>query len=145
MYDTPMNAAIGSRIRQLRKSHQPPWSLNRLALLAEIDPGQLSRAERGLAGLSLATIGRIAALLNISLAELVDPQHSASGMQTDSLDAQIQFIIEKIWRDLSSEQLAQCSQAETNLIRHHIRSAIEEGINRGEIQAEREIELILNQ
>jgi len=138
-----MKSDIGSRIRQIRKSHEPPWSMNRLALLAEIDPGQLSRAERGLAGLSLPALTRIAALLNLSLAELVDPEHGVSSKLTGSIDMQVQHLTEKIWTGLKIHQLNQCSPAELNLIRHHIRSCIEEGINRGEIEAEREIERIL--
>jgi len=139
-----MNLDIGARIRQLRKLHQPPWSMNRLAMLAEIDPGQLSRAERGLAGLSLPALARIAGLLKVSLAELVDPDHGFSAQQTDSIADCVQHISDKIWDGLKTPQLQQCSQAELNLIQHHIRSAIEEGIKRGEIEAEREIKLILN-
>jgi len=45
---------------------------------------------------------------------------------------------------INTQQLEQCSQAELNLIRHHIRSAIEEGIKRGEVDAEREIIFILS-
>jgi hypothetical protein len=56
----------------------------------------------------------------------------------------VQSVTESIWTGLDEQQLQQCSTAELDLIRHHIRSAIEEGIKRGQIQAEREIEIILN-
>lgn len=139
-----MQSNIGLRIRKLRKAHQPPWTMNRLALLANLDPGQLSRAERGLAGLSLATLARIATLLGLSLAELIDPEHCAQGAQNKSPDDLVQSVTDSIWIGLDEQQLKQCSAAELDLIRHHIRSAIEEGIKRGQIQAEREIELILS-
>jgi len=140
-----MQSAIGQRIRKLRKQHNPPWSMNRLAIQAEIDAGQLSRAERGLAGIPISKLARIATLLNTSLAELVDPKHSSAQTHVDSIEVLVQNSIENIWKTLDSHQLKQCSHAELNLIRHHIRSAIEEGMNRGEIQAERELHLILRQ
>jgi len=114
-------------------------------MLAEVDPGQLSRAERGLAGVSLPALARIAVLLKVSLAELVDPEYNPSSPQADSITAHIEYITNKIWDDLKTDQLEQCRPAELNLIQHHIRSAIEEGIKRGEVEAEREIEIILNQ
>ena len=139
-----MQAEIGQRIRQLRQMHQPPWTMNRLAVMAHLDPGQLSRAERGLAGLSLSAMMRIAGLLGISLAELVDPEHCVQTFQNSSPDALVQCVTENIWASLNEQQLQQCSPAELDLIRHHIRSAIEEGVKRGQIQAEREIEFILS-
>jgi len=139
-----MQKKVGQRIRRLRKAHQPPWTMNRLALLAHLDPGQLSRAERGLAGLSLSTLARIATLLGLSLAELVDPENCTPGIQTKSPDELVQSVTDSIWVGLDEHQLQQCSAAELDLIRHHIRSAIEEGIKRGQIQAEREIEIILS-
>ena len=68
---------IGGRIRALRQSRYPMLSIHRLAVLAEVDLGQLSRAERGLAGLSLDALGRIAAALDVSLGALVDPEYKS--------------------------------------------------------------------
>ncbi len=139
-----MQSEIGRRIRALRTAHQPPWSINRLALMARLDPDQLSRAERGLAGLSLPALKRIAALLDLSLAELIDPDHCGRPASGDSPDALAECATDSIWAGLDADQLSRCSRAEQDLIRHHIRSAIEEGIKRAQILAEREIELILN-
>ncbi|RLL49139.1 XRE family transcriptional regulator [Mariprofundus sp. EBB-1] len=139
-----MQSQIGQRIRNLRKTHRPPWTINRLALLANLDPGQLSRAERGLAGLSLDAMTQVANLLGLSLAELIDPENCRQGKQLDSADGLILYVIESIWGELDEHQISQCSKAELELIQHHIRSSIEEGIKRGQIQAEREIEIILN-
>ncbi len=97
-----------------------------------------------MAGLSLATLARIATLLGLSLAELINPENFRAGIQNKSPDDLVQSVTESIWRNLDEQQLRQCSTAELDLIRHHIRSAIEEGIKRGQIQAEREIEIILN-
>ncbi len=139
-----MQLTVGQRIRTLRKNHQPPWTMNRLALLAHLDPGQLSRAERGLAGLSLDALARIATLLGVSLAQLVDPEHCSQDIQKgNSPEALVEHVTDSIWTSLDEAQLRRCSKAELDLIRHHIRSAIEEGVKRGQIQAERELEIIL--
>jgi len=140
-----MQAVIGRRIRELRKKHNPAWTINHLAVQAQVDPGQLSRAERGLAGLSIDAMSRVATLLGIRLAELIDPECSSGCRQVGSTDTLIQHVTDNIWNDLDGAQLNQCSKAELDLIRHHICSSIEEGIKRGQIQAEREIEIILNQ
>ncbi len=75
----------------------------------------------------------------------VDPTHCGDqGSQHYPPEALVQHISDSIWAELDATHIKQCSTAELNLIRHHIRSAIEEGIKRAQIQAEREIELILN-
>ena len=140
-----MQAKIGRRIRELRKTHTPVWTINHLAVQAQVDPGQLSRAERGLAGLSIDAMARVARLLGVSLAELIDPEYRVERGNDGSAELLIQHVTDNIWGELNGAQLHQCSKAELDLIRHHICSSIEEGIKRGQIQAEREIEIILNQ
>lgn len=139
-----MQSLIGQHIRQLRKAYHPPWTINRLALEANLDAAQLSRAERGLAGLSINAMARIASLLGISLAELIDPESCQQGMRVNSSDTLVQRMTDSIWAGLDEHKLSQCSKAELDLIRHHILSSIEEGIKRGQVEAEREIESIIN-
>jgi len=78
------------------------------------------------------------------MAELIDPENFNTSLPRESPDDLVHSVTESIWTGLDEQQLQQCSTAELDLIRHHIRSAIEEGIKRGQIQAEREIEIILN-
>jgi len=143
---------IGGRIRALRQSQYPALSINRLAVLAEVDPGQLSRAERGLAGLSLDTLERIAVALNVSPGALVDPECDSSHTETAEPDAArpydeyhrlVHDLVRLVWAKLSADTLARCSDTEQDLLRHHIHSAIEEGVKRGHLLAEREIKAIL--
>ncbi len=138
---------IGGRIRILRQSQYPMLSIHRLAVMAEVDPGQLSRAERGMAGLSLEALERIATALNVSLGSLVDPEgkpsyHTTAEPAARSYDTYHQLIhslVRLIQDKLSANGLKQCSDTEQTLIKHHIQSAIEEGIKRGHLLAEREI------
>ena len=146
-----LQAKIGYRIRILRQSQYPVLSIHRLAVLAEVDPGQLSRAERGLAGLSLDALDRIAAGLNVSLGALVDPENKnppGKGVEPDAVRAYDEYhwlvrgLSQLIWARLSEDKLARCSDTEQALIRHHIHAAIEEGTKRGHLLAEREIKAI---
>lgn len=57
---------IGPTIRQLRKERG--LTINQLAALIESDVGNLSRLERGVQGYSDATLTKIAAALNVSVA-----------------------------------------------------------------------------
>ncbi|MDQ6960551.1 MAG: helix-turn-helix transcriptional regulator [Mariprofundaceae bacterium] len=142
---------IGGRIRALRQSQYPVLSIHRLAVLAEVDPGQLSRAERGLAGLSLDALERIAAALNASLGTLVDPESESSHIEAaepdtvrpyDEYHRLVHNLVRLVWAKLPEEKLAHYGDAEQDLIRHHIHSAIEEGVKRGHLLAEREIKAI---
>jgi len=146
-----LQSKIGGRIRALRQSQYPMLSIHRLAVLAEVDPGQLSRAERGLAGLSLDALERIATALNVSLGALVDPENESPRIEAaepdttrpyDEYHRLVRDLTRLIWARLSENELAQCSDTEQALIRHHIHSAIEEGTKRGHLLAEREIEAI---
>ena len=142
---------IGGRIRALRQSQYPVLSIHRLAVLAEVDPGQLSRAERGLAGLSLDALERIAVALNVSLGTLVDPKGESPRIEAAEPDTVrpyneyhrlVHSLVRLIWAKLPEEKLAHCGDAEQDLIRHYIHSAIEEGVKRGHLLAEREIRAI---
>ncbi len=146
-----LQSKIGGRIRTLRQSQYPMLSIHRLAVLAEVDPGQLSRAERGLAGLSLDALERIAAALNVSLGALVDPESKSSRIEAaepdtarpyDEYHRLVRDLARLVWARLSANELAQCSDTEQALIRHHIHSAIEEGTKRGQLHAEREIKAV---
>jgi transcriptional regulator with XRE-family HTH domain len=58
-------------------------SLRRAAELAEIDPGHLSRVERGAAGLSLDALARLADVLALhELARLLEPYRDKSANET---------------------------------------------------------------
>lgn len=64
---------IGERIRYFRKLRG--WSQEALALQAEINPAFLGHLERGLKSPTVKTLEKIAAALDISMAELfADPQ-----------------------------------------------------------------------
>jgi len=146
-----LQSEIGGRIRALRQSQYPMLSIHRLAVLAEVDPGQLSRAERGLAGLSLDALERIAAALSVSLGTLVDPESKSSRVEAaepdtarpyDEYHRLVRDLARLVWARLSENELAQCGGTEQALIRHHIHAAIEEGTKRGQLLAEREIKAI---
>lgn len=138
---------IGRRIRDLRRERTPEMSVNRLAIMAEVDPGQLSRAERGMAGLSIDALVRIANALNTSLAELVDPIKARSGDRGhergsenfDEYGYLLSRLTDLLWRDLEQQSSRSCRESEKALIQHHIRTSIETGIKRGLIQAEDEM------
>jgi len=146
-----LQSKIGGRIRTLRQSQYPMLSIHRMAVLAEVDPGQLSRAERGLAGLSLDSLERIAAALDVSLGTLVDPESEDSSIKAaepntsrpyDEYHRLVHDLARLVWARLSENELARCSDTEQALIRHHIHSAIEEGTKRGHLLAEREIKAL---
>jgi len=144
-----MNKNIGHRIRRQRQQLQPPLSMNKLAVLAEIDPGQLSRAERGLSGLSITALERICHVLHIHLRDLFDEEKGGHDMiaepavpyHSDERNRLVACLLEVVCHELEQELIV-CSPSEQLLIKHQIRSAIEEGIQRGKVQAEREIEAI---
>ncbi|MBT4519090.1 MAG: helix-turn-helix transcriptional regulator [Halieaceae bacterium] len=139
-----MQREIGERIRSYRKTHRPPWTINHLAHEVNMDPGQLSRAERGLAGLSIETLANIATQFGITLAELIDPKSSDQADDHLASKDMVENVIEHVWNMLDRNKLDQLRKSEFNLIRHHIRSAVEEGIKRGQILAETEIEELLS-
>lgn len=141
---------IGHRIRDLRRERNPELSVNKLAIMAEVDPGQLSRAERGLAGLSIDALVRIANALNTSLADLVDPikarskdrGHEGPNATFDEYSYLLGRLTDFVWREIEKSETSACSKSEKELILHHIRASIETGLKRGRIQAEEEIEMI---
>lgn len=77
---TPLRVKQGQRIRKARKKQD--LSLNRLARLAGIDAGNLSRMERGLQDASLAMKCRIATALALRVDELF-PDPKTSGASAD--------------------------------------------------------------
>jgi len=141
---------IGRRIRELRQTRTPEISVNKLAVMAEVDAGQLSRAERGLAGLSIDALVRVANALNTSLADLVDPikaraggrGHEGPNAVFDEYDYLLSWLSDFVWRGLDSESISHCRDTEKELVRHCIRSAIETGVRRGRIEAEDEMRAI---
>jgi len=143
-------AIIGRHIRKQRNAKRPTLSINKLAVLAEVDSGQLSRAERGLSGLSIDALQRIANVLHISLGSLLDANstvvnHTVSEpsacYQVNKCSKLISSLTQTVWEQLNQKQLI-CSKTEQLLIQHHIRTSIEEGMRRGQIRAEREIETL---
>ncbi len=138
---------IGHNIRSLRKAIEPAISINRLAAAAEIDPGQLSRAERGLAGLSLPALVRIADTLGVSLARLIDRQVAAS--ETDqvytytykkdraSLTAELaKYILNDL---LSGHRELMIGKTQKQLLLQQLQASISEGAMRGQIKVEEEL------
>lgn len=144
---------IGHRIRDLRRQKSPELSVNRLAIMAEVDAGQLSRAERGLAGLSIDALVRIANALNTSLAELVDPikarssgrGHEGPNATFDEYDYLLSRLTDFVWRGMEAESFKRCRDAEKELLQHCIRAAIEGGVKRGRLQAEEEARELFGQ
>ena len=138
---------IGHNIRSLRKAVEPAISINRLAAAAEIDPGQLSRAERGLAGLSLPALVRIADTLGVSLARLIDRKITAS--ETDqvytythkkdraSLSTDLaEYILNSLLSDHDKQMIG---KTQKQLFFQQLQASIEEGAMRGQIKVEKEI------
>ncbi|MES0372374.1 MAG: helix-turn-helix transcriptional regulator [Mariprofundaceae bacterium] len=139
---------VGHNIRSLRNSIEPSVSINRLAAAAEIDPGQLSRAERGLVGLSLPALARIAETLSVPVVRLIDQQAesiSESGQAYSysrkndraSLISELTDLILK--STLNEHKNTITGNSEKKLLRHQIQAAIEEGITRGQIKVEGEL------
>lgn len=139
---------VGHNIRSLRKSIEPPVSINRLAAAAEIDPGQLSRAERGLAGLSLPALARIAETLGISMVRLIDQQaetisesdQAYSYTRKNDRSSLISELAELILKStLNKHKNVIAGKSEEKLLLQQIQAAIEEGVMRGQIKAENEL------
>lgn len=139
---------VGHNIRSLRKSIEPPVSINRLAAAAEIDPGQLSRAERGLAGLSLPALARIAETLGISIARLIDQQaetisesdQAYSYTRKNDRSSLILELAEVILKNtLSTHKNTVTGKSKKKLLLQQIQAAIEEGVVRGQIKVENEL------
>ncbi len=139
--------AVGHNIRSLRQAVDPPISINRLATAAEIDPGQLSRAERGLAGLSLPAMVRIAETLGVSLAHLIDRQveTSESGqpyLYTRKKDraSLINELAESVLnRTLGEHPGLTVGKSQKELFVQQLEASIEEGVIRGQIKVEGEL------
>ena len=138
---------VGHNIRSLRKAVDPPISINRLATAAEIDPGQLSRAERGLAGLSLPAMARIAETLGVTLVQLIDRQVETSESEQPytysrvrdqhSLTSELsEFILSNM---LSDHTGLHVTDSQRQLFLQQLRAAIDEGAMRGRIKVEKEL------
>ncbi len=67
-YMRDIKKQVGERIRFLRGG--TGLSVNKLALLADMDPSQLSKVERGLVGISIESLDRIAQTLEMTVSEL---------------------------------------------------------------------------
>lgn len=65
-----MPAPKGAAIKKLRLTRG--FGLNEFARRCGIDPGNLSRIERGVSGAHMATLRRIAEALDVPLAEIAD-------------------------------------------------------------------------
>lgn len=89
---------IGERIRYYRKLRG--WSQETLALQAELNPAFLGHLERGLKSPTVKTLEKIAAALDISMAELfTDSQQTAGGKE------QLLNRICDLIKDMSNENL----------------------------------------
>jgi transcriptional regulator with XRE-family HTH domain len=64
-----LRRALGVRLTQLRKAKG--WSQKELARRAQVDPGRLSKLERGVHRASLDELTRLSVALNTGLDELV--------------------------------------------------------------------------
>jgi len=65
----PLLVALGNAIRRIRL--EEGISQEKLALLAEVDRSYVGRVERGDNNVAVLTLARIAAALNISIADLM--------------------------------------------------------------------------
>lgn len=138
---------VGHNIRSLRTAAEPPISINRLANAAEVDPGQLSRAERGLAGLSLPAMARIAETLGVSIAHLIDRQVEASESEqaytytrkknrASLINELAEFVLDNT---LNQHVGAPLGESQKTLLLQQLVSSIEEGTIRGQIKIEAEL------
>ncbi len=143
-----IHKVVGHNIRSLRKSIEPPVSINRLATAAEIDPGQLSRAERGLAGLSLPALVRVAETLGIPVIRLIDQQAEiisesdqaysyTKKRDRSSLISELTGLI--LSGVLTEHKNIKTGKNEEKLLHQQIQAAIEEGVMRGQLKAENEL------
>lgn len=60
----------GAKVRELRDARRPRLTIEKLAEMADMDPGHLSKFERGLAGVSEETKVRLAAALDTQVSEI---------------------------------------------------------------------------
>lgn len=138
---------VGHNIRSLRKAVDPPISINRLATAAEIDPGQLSRAERGLAGLSLPAMARIAETLGVSLVQLIDRQVETSESEqsylytrkkdrTSLISELAEYVLNRMFTERPDLTVG---KSQKELFIQQFEASIEEGVIRGQIKVESEL------
>ena len=74
---------VGTRIRVLRKAKG--WTQEELGGRAELDFTSIGGAERGERSLSLNSLARVAAALDVELASLVRPAESEDGAEAEAL------------------------------------------------------------
>jgi transcriptional regulator with XRE-family HTH domain len=74
---------VGTRIRALRKARG--WTQEDLGGWAELDFTTIGGAERGERNLSLNSLARVAAALEVDLAWLVRPEETENGPQSEGL------------------------------------------------------------
>lgn len=69
--------AIGRNLRDARLRVQPTMTISRLAVRAGCSPALISRIESGVVTPSFGTLGTLAAVLGVSLRDLLDPEGPA--------------------------------------------------------------------
>ena len=81
------NFSVGERLRELRTSKA--MSQEQVANIAEITPAYFGQVERGLKNVTVHTLEKICAALNVSLAEFFSPAKKYTNKKLDELSTQI--------------------------------------------------------
>ena len=103
---------VGRRIVQARKDRG--WSQEQLAESLEVEPTTLSRLETGHRAVSVSTLGRMAAALEVSLGDLLDverelpatehgPEQAELLRGFDKLEAGRRDLVLRLVRELGSD------------------------------------------
>ncbi|QMV71413.1 helix-turn-helix transcriptional regulator [Comamonas piscis] len=83
--DKPLAQLLGQRIAELRKSRQ--WTQAQLAERLQVEPETISRFERGASVPSLHTLESLAAILRVSIGDLLAQSSTAPDDQAMRISA----------------------------------------------------------
>lgn len=97
--ESTLQEIVGARIRALRKARG--WTQEELGGRADLDFTSIGGAERGERSLSLNSLSRVAAALEVELAWLVRPEQTESGAAGEGLIEELLGVL----RDLPERDL----------------------------------------
>ncbi len=97
--ESTLQEIVGARIRALRKARG--WTQEELGGRADLDFTSIGGAERGERSLSLNSLSRVAAALEVELAWLVRPEETESGAAGEGLIEELLGLL----RDLPERDL----------------------------------------
>ena len=96
--DEKLLVAIGRRFQRIRR--EAGWTQEQLAEALDIQPVTLSRWERGERALSLSALAQSAAILEVSLGDLLDTGRRAPAGPKDAGFAELK----KLWKSLDEDE-----------------------------------------